>query len=47
MLDFVDANAPWKIQPISDVETTRCHSVRTHVARCTSFGLTTVYSAMF
>ena len=34
MLAFVDASAPWMIQQISNEETTRCHDVRTCVARC-------------
>lgn len=52
MLVFVDASAPWKIQQITNMETTRCHDVRTCVARCISCGskqiivLTTVRSAM-
>ena len=53
MLVLVDASVQWKIEQISDVETTRCHDVRTCVARCTSceskqiIVLTTVRSAMF
>lgn len=38
MLGFVDASTPWKTQQISNVETTRCPTVRPCVARCTSCG---------
>ena len=37
MLGFVDASARWKIHQISDVETTRCHDVRTCVATDAQF----------